>query len=245
MKTRLALAACLMVGAPAAAQTTPDQVIARAVRSQGGADTLSAMPAGRSRIRGRLQRQPGVAFSQMTSYQLPDRLRQDDEVSLNGALLRVTVVLDRDKGWASREEKVAPLTPALLRELREAANLLRVSRLVGLTDRGTYQLGDDGETTVAGRGARQITVRRSGFREVRLCFANDTGLLVKTERRALDAETGREVTEERVLGDHQPAQGVLVPRKVTVLHDGQPFMDAEVIEVVYLRQLDPALFAKP
>lgn len=245
MKIRLGLAAWLLVTSPAAAQQSAEAVIARAVRAQGGLDTLSALRAGRTKVTGRLQTQPAVSFSQVTSYQLPDQLRQDDEVSLNGAVVRVTVVLDRDKGWASRQEVVSPLTPALLRELREAANLLRVSRLVGLLDRATYQLMLDGEAVVAGRRAQQVTVRRTGFRDIRLCFASDSGLLVQTARRTLDAETGREVTEERLLSDHRKTQGVLVPRKVAVLRDGQPFMEAEVVDVVYVDRLDPALFSKP
>jgi hypothetical protein len=62
---------------------------------------------------------------------------------------------------------------------------------------------------------------------------------------ALDAMTGQEVTEERIIQEYQEIDGAKVAKKALVNRDGKKFVEAEVLEVKSLDKLDESEFAKP
>ena len=78
-----------------------------------------------------------------------------------------------------------------------------------------------------------------------LYFDKDTGLLAKTERRAVDPMSGQEVNEERIVTEYQKLEGMQSPKRILVNRDGKKFMEAEIVEVKFLDKVDPQTFGKP
>jgi hypothetical protein len=90
-----------------------------------------------------------------------------------------------------------------------------------------------------------VKVSSKGHRDVTLYFDKGSGLLVKTERRALDPKSKQEVPEERVISDYRDLDGLQSPRKAVVTMDGKKVMEAEATEVKFLDKLDDSVFARP
>ena len=78
-----------------------------------------------------------------------------------------------------------------------------------------------------------------------LFFDKKTHLLAKVESRGADPVTGNEVNEERIIAEYTKTKdGVPIPKKVIVKHDGKQFIEAEVLEVNFLEKLDDSEFKK-
>ncbi|MEP6766052.1 MAG: peptidase U32 family protein [Gemmatimonadaceae bacterium] len=68
---------------------------------------------------------------------------------------------------------------------------------------------------------------------------------LKVEGRKKDAQSGQEVSEERLITEYQEIDGKKVAKKVEILRDGKPYMELEVLEVNSLEKVDDNEFAKP
>ena len=95
------------------------------------------------------------------------------------------------------------------------------------------------------RPAVGIRVAAPGHKDVSLYFDKQTGLLVKITRQALDAQTGQEVSEERIIQEYQDVNGLKTAKKVLINRDGKKFLEAEVTDVQFLEKVDDSTFAKP
>ncbi|HXG11139.1 MAG TPA: hypothetical protein VNK04_15370 [Gemmataceae bacterium] len=245
MRTSLpvVLTACLLLaGGQAQAQDNPRAVIEKAIKAHGGADALARFKAGRAKIKGKIELADGIPFTQEMVYQLPNQFKEVLELETAGQKVSVTTIFNGEKGSLEVNGKPQELDEKLLTELKEAGHLMRLTRLIPLLEDQSVKLSLVGEDKVNGRPAVGVRVECRGFRDVNLYFDKEKGLLVKTERRALDAMSGQEVTEERIVTEYQQVQGLQSPKKVLVNRDGKKFMEAEVIEVKFLEAVDPGTF---
>jgi hypothetical protein len=248
MRTLLSLLAGLFVAwnAPARAQDTAvTAIIQKAIKAHGGEEALNKYKAGTSRSKGRLEVGTGLDFTQEMTYQLPNQFKEVLEIDVDGKKIPAVTVFNGEKGWVVVNGQFQDIDDKLLTELKEAGNLMRASRLTTLLQDRAFKLSSVGEAKVNGRAALGVRVESKGFRDVNLYFDKDTGLLLKTERRALDVASGQEVNEERVVVEYQKLEGMQSPKKVVVNRDGKKFMEAEVLEVKLLEKVDPQSFAKP
>jgi hypothetical protein len=62
----------------------------------------------------------------------------------------------------------------------------------------------------------------------------------------MEAGNENEVTEERIILEYNKKNkdGLLLPRKVRLDHDGKKFLEVEVIEAKRLEKLDDSMFQK-
>jgi hypothetical protein len=234
----------LFVPDRAVGQPSPIDVVLKAVQAQGGQAALQKYRAGYIKTRGTLA-EGGVSFAQEAYYQVPNLLRQATDIATKDQQTHVLVVLNGDKAWINRNGETGDLKDPVLAELREAANLLQMTRLVDLLDDKIYTMEMLPPIQVDGRPAFSMAVRRKGFGDVNLYFARDTGLLLKTERSTWHAPVGKNVLEERILSDYRETQGVPTARKITVKHDSKTFMDIQLVEIRYFEGLNENVFARP
>ena len=113
----------------------PHALLQRAMAAHGGENSLNRLKAGHAKTDGIIEQEMSVPFTQEAFYQLPDRMKEIQVLEVNNQKLTVIIVLNGQQGWISSNGKTAPLGEALLTELREAAYLLRVSRLSPLFDK--------------------------------------------------------------------------------------------------------------
>jgi len=98
---------------------------------------------------------------------------------------------------------------------------------------------------VEGKAAVGVRVASKGRKDISLYFNKETGLLAKVEHRTIDPMNGNEITEERIITEYTKTDGVPTPKKVTVNHDGNKYMEVEILETKRLEKLEDSEFAKP
>jgi hypothetical protein len=240
----LPVCASLIAARPAPAQDEARALLERAIKAQGGADKLSKLRTSRTRSRGKIELAGGIEFTQELTVQMPDKLREVTESDVNGMQVKTVTVVNGARAALQVNGKKEVLDDRLKTALREAFEFVQVARLVPLRDRA-YTLSPLGEVQVNDRPAVGLRVSRKGMRDTNLYFDKETGLLAKVERRTVDLLSGKEVTEERILTEYKKVNGLPVPGRVTVQHDGRPFLTVEVLEVAHPEAIDDSEFAVP
>lgn len=240
------LAGWLAVAAgPVAADDAAKAVIDRAIQAAGGAATLAKFAASVAKVKGTVHEMGlDIAFAGTISSQGADRLRSELEIAVAGDKFTVINVLNRDKAWEKLDGEVEEMDKEQLAELREEAHLGWVTTLVPLRDKA-FTLAPLGERIVGDRPAVGVKVSHKERRDVNLYFDKETALLVLTESRVLDEDSGQEVTEATYYSDYKDVQGMKTPMKLKTLRDGKPYIDAEVTEIKYHEKLDDAVFGRP
>ena len=91
----------------------------------------------------------------------------------------------------------------------------------------------------------KISIEAAG-KDLNLYFDKATGLLAKVEKRAIDATSGKEFTEERIVLEYNKPNklGIPTPKKVVVKKDGKKFLEAEVTETTSLEKIEDSEFEK-
>jgi hypothetical protein len=244
----LSVATCLVLSLTgrAAAQEATRGVIEKAVQAAGGADKLARLKTSRSKFRGKgtLEGVPASLTGEVL-LQLPRQMKVEIQVEAQGQNVPVVIVVNGDKCWVQVLGQTLELKGEELADEKEALHAEEVQTLLPLLRDKAYRLGPLGEVRVSGRDAVGVKVSHPKHKDVNLYFDKATGLLAKTERRTLDEDSKQEVTEESFFSDYRPVDGVQVPMRLAVYHDGKQILEAEVTEHRFLDRIDEAEFARP
>jgi hypothetical protein len=220
-------------------------ILDKAIKAYGGADKLAKARASDNKGKGTVEAM-GVKlkFTQEVQMQLPDKFKSVMQLEVMGQNVSVTSIFDGKNLWINANGMNIAATDKMIAEVREQLHLAEVGRLVTLSDK-QYQLSPLGEVKVEGKDAVGILVASKGHKDISLFFDKQTGLLVKVERRAVDAMSGQEFTEESFPSDYHAVDGIQEARHTVVKRDGKEFMVADVTDSKYVDQFDDSTFAKP
>jgi hypothetical protein len=226
----------------------PKAVVARAVKVHGGEDYLSKMKAGRSKNKGKINL-PGIGeaeFTQETAYMLPDKFKESMELEVMGQKIAVKTLASGDAVSIEANGMQVPVNDAIKAAMNDARHMMKVARMVSLLKEPGFELSAFGEEKVEGKPAVGVRVSAKGQKDITLFFDKETGLLAKVQYRSTDPMTQAERDEERIVVEYGPknADGVVMPKKMLVKHDGKTFMEVEVVESKLLEKLDDAEFKK-
>lgn len=226
------------------AQDDLKTVLEKAVKAHGGKENLAKVHAISSKSTGKIELYGGLEFSQESISELPKQLKETLDVETNGTRFRTTTVLVDGRGWTSNNSGTVDLDATTLEEIKQAINLMELGTL-RFVDNKEFVLTPLGSSTMDGKPVFGINVARKGYRDAKVFFSKDTGLLVKVERQAYDTVTMKDVIEERVIVEYQEANGIKVAKKLLVQRGGKKFMEAEINEFKLLDKVDPTEFARP
>jgi len=179
----------------------------------------------------------GLAYTGQYAIVYPDKFRMEIE----GAFI---IVFNADKGWtfSGGESKEMTKDELALQIYNHRAGL--IARLLPLKDKA-FQLKAMGEAKVGDAATLVVQVTRKDYPDVKLYFAKDTGLLVKTEYRTKAQEQDlKEVTQTTEYSDYRVVDGAKTPHKIVMKRDGQNYVEAEVTELK-TGKVDAKLFDKP
>jgi len=240
---------CMLVAAglvwatePLSPSSEPRAIVERAIEAAGGKAHLESLSAFHAVTTGRSA--AGDQLRQEAFHQLPDRLKQLQRIIRADTVKETSIGLTGQSGWIQANGRSAPLSPALLEPLLEAANLVRAVRLTPLlTD--AYRLTTLPAAQIDHRPVVGVCAAAANRHDLKLYFDRQTGLLAKVEHQVKDPLSGQESTEERYMRDYQKANGILAARQIVVERNGQPYMDAKVEKIEYLPQLDDSVFRQP
>lgn len=241
-------AVVLLAAAPGirAADDDPKAILTRAIKTHGGEEFLTKHQAARSTNKGKINI-PGLGeaeFTQEIQYMLPDKLKDSLELSIAGQKVTVATLMNGDKISIDAAGKPVEITDAIKTAMKDATQMMKVARLVPLVKDKEYELSLFGEAKVEDKPAVGVRVAEKGQKDITLFFDKATGLLVKVERRTVEGATGNEVNEERIVREYaKDKDGIPIPKKLLIKHDGKTFIEAEG-EITYLEKIDDSEFRK-
>jgi hypothetical protein len=240
------LATCLLVAwADAARADDLGPIVDKAIKAHGGADRLAKYKATQVKTKGTLHLGGSIPFTQEVSLQMPDRVKSTMDLEAGGKKITVILVFDGKKGWINAAgQPTKDMDDKVIAEVKEDLYAGSLIRLMCLKDKA-YELSPLGEVKIDGRPAVGIKVSSKGHRDVSLFFDKETGLLAKTERRAVDPMSGQEYTQEKLFSDYHDVNGIKTPKRAVVNKDGEKYLEAEQVEAKNLESLDDSVFAKP
>jgi hypothetical protein len=243
------LAALLLAAPPARPDDAKKQdvkaLIAKAIEAKGGAANLEKYKAATAKFKATVSVQgTEVEMTGTTKDQAPDKTRIDASMKVGGQDVQYTQILNGDKAWQGTGGEPAEMDKDTLAELREQLYADRIADLRGLSAKG-IKLAPLGESKVGDKPAVGVRVSSEGHRDVDLYFDKGTHLVLKSETKQKDpAGGGGEFKAETFYDDYKKADGLLVPRKIKVLRDGNPFMTMEITSVTLAESLPDKDFTK-
>jgi hypothetical protein len=241
-----ALAVAVLFAPAARAADEPKDILAKAIKAHGGAEALTKNKAARFKSKGKIDL-PGVGeadFTQEVAFMVPGKFKESMELTVAGQTISVVTLVNGKAQSIEVNGKGIDLTDAMTEALKDAGQLLEIGRLVPLTDK-KYELSIIGEDTVEGKKVVGVRVASKGRKDVSLYFDKETGLLAKLEYRTVDAQSGNEIGEERIItGYNKNKAGVAIPKAAVVKRDGKKFLEVEVVEYTSLEKLDDSEFKK-
>jgi hypothetical protein len=243
VSTLLAAVPAVQSGGP----SEPRAIIDRAIQALGGEANLSKQKASTLKGKGTYfgMDQP-MPYTGAWAIQLPDQLRVTMDAKFNDQPVRMTIVINNDKGWFKlNDQPAAEMGKERLAEERERLYCEWVSTLLPLKDTA-FKLTGLGQTKVEGRDASGVRVSREGHRDVSLYFDKGSGLLVKTETMIKDIDKGGDTEKQELFqSDFKEIDGVKHALKHVLKRDGKRFADVDFSEIKPAQKLDASVFAQP
>jgi hypothetical protein len=233
----------LAAGARAAADD-PKAIIAKAIKAHGGEEAKAKLKAAQTRAKGKIEVLGGIEFTQESAYMLPDKFKETVDTEVMGQKVHVVTVYDGKDIHIQANGNAVPVEDKMKEMIKDTLYSMKVAQMVPLLKDKAFELSALGELKVDGKPAVGVLVKSKGQKDVSLYFNKETGLLAKVERRTVDPMSGNEITEERIILEYTKDK-LPTPKKALINHDGNKFMEVEILETKQLEKLDDSEFAKP
>jgi hypothetical protein len=228
-----------------AADDAPRQIIEKAIKATGGAKNLAKLKVARSKFKGTLETQGITAnITGETLVQLPGQMKLVINAEVQGQNFTLNYVSNSGKAWLDVGGNTVDLKDADLEDAKEGLYAEQARMLVPLLREKTFRLTPLGDLKVEGHDAVGVKVTSAGHKDINLYFDKKTGLLAKDERRTLD-ENKQEVTEEVFYSNYREVEGLQVPGKMVVHHDGKKLFEVEVTDYSFPGHIEETEFANP
>lgn len=244
----MAAVACGLVfaltGAARADEAKAKEVIAKAIEAHGGEAELKKLEANSTKMKGTIHVMGmEIAFSGDAAASGMDKNRIDLEIDIMNQKIRITNVVNKDKGWAKVNDDLKEMDKDQIAEATQQSHGRYVANLYPLKEKA-YTVSLVGDDKVNNTPVTVVRVERKDRRDVTLSFDKKTFLLLKSETRAKDEMSGQEVTEETYFTEYND-KGLRQPKKISVKRDGKIFIEAEVLEIATDVKFDEKGFDKP
>ena len=243
------LAVLALVSGLARAQDDANAVVAKAIKAHGGEAKLTKFKATKMKAKGTIDLMGNsVEYTMDAVSQHPDQMRNEIKIDIMGNAVTIVMVLNKKEGWrninAAGNAQTMDLEGAELEDAKEDAYGDYLESLVPLLKDKEIKLEALGESKVEGKPAIGIKVSNKGHKDFKMFFDKESGLLVKSQRRGKDPAMN-EVDVENFMSNYKEFDGVKIPLKLLVKHDGKKFLDGDISEVKLLENVDEKTFAKP
>jgi len=246
MRASLVYLSCLALFALAAPATADDDgrtILDKAITAHGGKDKLNQTKIEVLTIRGSIAvpRLGMLPFTGETYAQLPNQFKNVVRAEFQGNAILMVTVLDGAEARITVNGEAQPVDPRVLEEMKEARfaeNALTLTPLLGDT---AFKLTVLKEQEIKGRPAVGILVQAAGHKDYRMFFDKERGVLVKTERLALNDKM-QEVRQESYWLSYQLTGGINRARRFCVYQDGRLHCQGEITEVRNPDRLPPDTF---
>ncbi len=220
------------------------KTVTAGIKAHGGEEALKKNKAGEYQMKGSLNVLGAeLEYIGSLAYQLPDQFKMTLETSLMGQKLLISQVGNGDKFKTTLNGEAQKLDDKTKDEIRQGAASQDISMLYPLLDKEKYTIKAGKDAKIADVDCSAVVVDGKKTKTLTLYFDKKTGRLHATNRKALAPGSGEEVEEETVMAEYKEVDGVQIPMKLTVKHDGKAFMTTKFTEAKLSAKLDPKVFA--
>jgi hypothetical protein len=248
----LGLTVAVIAAGAAAADETATAVVKKAIEAHGGADNLNKYKAGKFTMKGDLSVMGlDLEFTGSLAYSMPDKYRMTLTTEVMGQKLDInqTVRGEKIKSTITVGGMTLPNPggDAEAEELKTALAMQVAEQFTPLLDDKQFTIKATDDADVNGKKAAVIVVQpKKAKKEFKMYFDKESGLLLKTfhlgQGPGADGQP-TDVDEESLHQDYKKVNGVQVPTKLVVTHDGKKFMTVNVSDYELLEKLDDKEFA--
>jgi outer membrane lipoprotein-sorting protein len=221
-------------------------ILRKSMAAHGGEKNLAKFKAVTTKFKGTMEIQ-GLTFdiTGETSVQKPDKVKNVMKLEIKGKTIDVITVFNGKKLWVNTMGQTKEIDDEKI--LNAAREEMQTEGAGSFSDflKPPYELSSIGDVKVKGKDAVGIRVSKKGQKDISLFFDKQSHLVVKTEMRTLDAQSGQEITQEKFIVGYQEKDGLKIAKRVEIVKDGKTFMDIEITDTTPLEKLDDAVFAKP
>jgi outer membrane lipoprotein-sorting protein len=247
----LGLAVAVAAAGMCAADDKAEAIVKKAITAHGGAENLNKYKAGRFKMTGEMSIGGlDIEFTGNLAYSMPDRYKMHMSAELMGMKLTIDQVVKGEsiKNTVKIGDTVVPSAgDAEKDELKTAAVVQEAEQITPLLDPKKFTIKAADDEDVGGKKAAVIVVQPKAIKkEIRMAFDKETGLLVKTAHKGMgpgNDGTPVEVNEESYGSDYKKVNGVQVPTKIVVNHDGQKFMTIKLTDYELMEKIDDKEFS--
>jgi zinc protease len=224
-----------------AADATP--ILKKALEAAGGAEAIKKFPAMKDVSKGSMEIQGAeLTFTATSMMMTPDKLKFDMKMSVLGMTINAVQVMNGDKIRAVANGMDQPIDDAAKAELKSGLEMHRMSMIYPLLEGKDFKVKLlEGKKKVEGSDAFVVSVTGSDKKEVKIFFDEKTYLITKMEKRGLNGEQA-EGNQEIFISDYKKVEGIMVPTKTKILHEGKRFMETTTTEVKLLEKIDAKEF---
>ena len=246
MRTRFMLAAlvlCLFGWNPSARAETAKEVIEKAIEAHGGAALFKKYPAVKGTSKGTMNLQGlELAMTSETTYFLPDKYKSLLTLEVGNQKVNVSQIYNAGKLKMIANGMTPPLSDAMKAETKDAIRLMAVQNLVPLLDETNYEITlIDKADKVKDAEVVGVLVKSKGYKDIKISFDKKNHLLVKIERKGLDA-ADKEETQEIFFSEFKKFDGIFRPTKCEILMDGKKFLKSEIVDCKHFEKVDEKEF---
>ncbi len=219
-------------------------IVKAGIKAHGGEEALKKNQAGEFKMKGSMSvLGADLEYTGMMAYQLPDQFKATIDTSLMGQALSIVQIGNGDKFKTTLNGQAQPLDDKTKGELRQAAASQEISMLYPLLNKEKYTIKAGADAKVAEVDCNTVLVEGKSTKAIKLHFDKKTGLLHATVRQGIAPGAGDEVEELTVMSDFKAIDGVQIPMKLLVKHDGKLFMSTTLSEGKTSVKLDPKTFS--
>ena len=244
---KLGLATLVALVALAVPQARADdeaiKVVKAGIKAHGGEEALKKNMAGDYKMKGSMNvLGADLEYTGTLIYQLPEQFKMTIDTSLMGQKLSIVQVGNGDKFKTTLNGAAQKLDDKTTDELRQGAATQEISMLYPLLNKEKYTIKAGKDAKIADIDCGSVVVEGKKTKTMTLYFDKKTGLLHATTRKGIMPGSGDEVDEETVMTDYKEVDGIKIPMKLLVKHDGKTFMSTTFTEAKLSAKLDPKLF---
>ena len=240
-----ALAALVALAAPQVRADDDDavKIVKAGIKAHGGEEALKKNKAGDFKMKGSMSvLGADLEFTGGMTYQLPDQFKMSIDTSLMGQKLAIVQIANGEKFKTTMNGAAQKLDDKTKDEIRQGVSSQEISMLYPLLDKEKYTIKAGKDAKVGDVECSTVMVEGKKTKKIKLSFDKKTGLLYATSRTGLAPGSGEEVEEETIMTEYKEVDGVKIPMKMLVKHDGKTFMTATFTEAKLSEKLDPKLF---
>lgn len=240
---RLLLAFSLLAVATGARADEATDLVKKVMEAHGGEAALKKYKACEYAMTGTMNVLGAeLKFKANVAYLFPDKYSMTIDTELMGMELKIGQIVNGDKVKTTLNKMAQKVGDAEKAELKAALTAQEMSFIYPLLDVKKFAIKLEKDAKVGEINAKVLSVTPKGGKEVKLYFDEKTSLVLRMARKGMAPGAGGEVDEESTFSDYKLVDGIQTPMSIKVMHNGEVFMKAKVVETKYLEKLDEKKF---